>query len=606
MAESGNNQDHWLSSAWEAEETEAPSFLPVDELNISASFAAVEPEEIVPLASYTPDPLLDSAEPEPLSFEPAHIAPIDSVSSDFLLSDSAQAEPVEIFEPVISEPDISEVAESEPVVPEAAGSEPYFYIQEFDFSPPVFDAPFSDDSPADSRVPEEPYAGYEPGFALPESEAPDFAVPDSVEPEEPKSVAPLEPAEDLDSMPAWKRRLRQQQAELGIGAAAQQSAVPIESGSKTPGSKTSAPDKKPAHVSESRPVARAQASQKTRSKTVASKSSVEPAQTTAHKAASENRKAPGTLPSTGEYPAWHPAALGLAEDIPDPENAPARPASSSSDNSSSEQESEESSSPKSTKNTKKRYERRYNPDRKRGFRRFKESEKSPYAPAIGARPAEEKPKSKRASKPLFAEGSSLNEALTPEEEAFIRGLAAEENTAVPGQKRGRQREEIDPYVQARTIVYNQLAYSAKSRQQLRAKLESKGFESDLIEPLLDKFQAANLIDDAQYARDFVAQRGSGKKLSRAALRRELKTRGIVGDMAEEALAQRTDADERADAAELVRKKLRPSMDLEDRTERDKVMRRLVGMLGRRGYSAGIAYSVVKQEVDSFREEHGKA
>ena len=43
-----------------------------------------------------------------------------------------------------------------------------------------------------------------------------------------------------------------------------------------------------------------------------------------------------------------------------------------------------------------------------------------------------------------------------------------------------------------------------------------------------------------------------------------------GEEAENALAQRTDEQEREDAAELVCKKLRPGMDLSDRAEKDRV------------------------------------
>lgn len=130
----------------------------------------------------------------------------------------------------------------------------------------------------------------------------------------------------------------------------------------------------------------------------------------------------------------------------------------------------------------------------------------------------------------------------------------------------------------------------------------KGFEAELIEPLLDKFEAAHLIDDAEYARSFVTQRGTGKKLSRSALRRELKERGITGDLAEEALAARTDEDERRDAAELVRKKLRPAMNFSDHTEKEKIIRRLIGILARHGYSSSVAFSVVKEEIERYCSE----
>lgn len=297
-----------------------------------------------------------------------------------------------------------------------------------------------------------------------------------------------------------------------------------------------------------------------------------------------------------------------------------------------------------------------NTDYKRGFRRMsaaqqeKMQSRSPYAPAFGARSDDEEtrksPTGRGSGSNLFREGSSLNEELTPAEEALIRGIAEEEAQGVgtgkrraasngspkggsrargsqPGSSRmghassppegnvpswkqkvraARAAEESDPYTRAKTIVYNQLAYSAKTRGQLRKKLQAEGFDAELIEPLLDKFEAAKLIDDAEYAQTFVAQKSRTKKLSRAALRRELAERGVRGEEAENALAQRTDEQEREDAAELVRKKLRPGMDLSDRAEKDRVTRRLLGMLARRGYSSSVSISVIREELAAYGAE----
>ena len=294
-----------------------------------------------------------------------------------------------------------------------------------------------------------------------------------------------------------------------------------------------------------------------------------------------------------------------------------------------------------------------NTDYKRGFRRMsavqqeKMRSRSPYAPAFGARSDDEEtrksPTGRGSGNNLFREGSSLNEELTPAEEALIRGIAEEEAQGVgtgkrraasagspkggsrargsqPGGSRmghassppegnvpswkqkvraARAAEETDPYTRAKTIVYNQLAYSAKTRGQLRKKLQAEGFDAELIEPLLDKFEAAKLIDDAEYAQTFVVQKSRTKKLSRAALRRELAERGVRGEEAENALAQRTDEQEREDAAELVRKKLRPGMDLSDRTEKDRMTRRLLGMLARRGYSSSVSMSVIREELAAY-------
>ena len=267
-----------------------------------------------------------------------------------------------------------------------------------------------------------------------------------------------------------------------------------------------------------------------------------------------------------------------------------------------------------------------NTDYKRGFRRMSAAQeekmrsRSPYAPAFGARSDDEEtrksPTGRSSGSNLFREGSSLNEELTPAEEALIRGIAEEEaqgvgtgksraasagspksgsrvrgfqpggsqvghasspsESNVPSWKQkvraARAAEETDPYTRAKTIVYNQLAYSAKTRGQLRKKLQAEGFEAELIEPLLDKFEAAKLIDDAEYAQMFVAQKSRTKKLSRAALRRELAERGVRGEEAENALAQRTDEQEREDAAELV---------------------------ARRGYSSSVSMSVIREELADY-------
>ena len=302
------------------------------------------------------------------------------------------------------------------------------------------------------------------------------------------------------------------------------------------------------------------------------------------------------------------------------------------------------------KQQKKRSNRQKPSEYKRGFRRMspaqreKMQKRSPYAPAFGARSEEEEtrksPAGRGSGSNLFREGSSLNEKLTAAEEAFIRGIAEEEAQGIGSGKRpaaprasqasgvraprnggngsagmggqgpswkqkvraDRAAEEADPYTRAKTIVYNQLAYSAKTRGQLRKKLQSEGFEAELIEPLLDKFEAAKLIDDAEYAETFVRQKSRTKKLSRAALRRELAERGVRGEEAENALAQRTDEQEREDAAELVRKKLRPGMDLSDRAEKDRVTRRLLGILARRGYSSSVSMSVIREELAAYGAE----
>ena len=137
----------------------------------------------------------------------------------------------------------------------------------------------------------------------------------------------------------------------------------------------------------------------------------------------------------------------------------------------------------------------------------------------------------------------------------------------------------------------------RSRHQLLTKLLERNVPEDVAEAVLDRYEEVQLIDDAEFARMWVRSRAQFRSMARSAIKRELADRGITGDLAEEALSQRTDEDERAAAVELVRRKLRPIADPTDRTQRDKQVRRLVSILARKGYPPSVAFSIVREVLD---------
>ena len=156
---------------------------------------------------------------------------------------------------------------------------------------------------------------------------------------------------------------------------------------------------------------------------------------------------------------------------------------------------------------------------------------------------------------------------------------------------------------ARNIVLRQMAAAPKSRHQLTEKLLERDIPEDVIEDVLDRFEEVDLIDDASYAQMWVRSRHRSKGLARRALGMELKQRGINDDAAADALEQVTDEDEWVKAHELVRKKLSratvpASTDPKERQQRDRMVRRLVGMLSRKGYSPGLAFSVVTDALNT--------
>jgi regulatory protein len=145
---------------------------------------------------------------------------------------------------------------------------------------------------------------------------------------------------------------------------------------------------------------------------------------------------------------------------------------------------------------------------------------------------------------------------------------------------------------ARKILLDQLTGRARTRSELADKLASRNVPEDVATRLLDRFEEVGLIDDAAFAREWVAQRQSGRGLARRALAQELRRKGIDDEVAREVLDEVDPADEEAAARALVCKKLRSLSRVDETT----ATRRLVGMLARKGYGSGVAFAVVKDEL----------
>ena len=153
--------------------------------------------------------------------------------------------------------------------------------------------------------------------------------------------------------------------------------------------------------------------------------------------------------------------------------------------------------------------------------------------------------------------------------------------------------DADPVEVAKHIVLGQLTASAKSRHQLAQVLAKRAVPPEAAQEALDRFSELGYIDDEAFARSWVESRQRSRGLSASALRRELRDKGIEAELADEVIAQTvTDHGEREAASRLVDKKLRSMRGL----DRDTATRRLVGMLGRKGYGPGLSYSVVREAL----------
>jgi regulatory protein len=128
-------------------------------------------------------------------------------------------------------------------------------------------------------------------------------------------------------------------------------------------------------------------------------------------------------------------------------------------------------------------------------------------------------------------------------------------------------------------------------------LARRGVPEDAAEQVLDRFAEVSLVDDSAYAQAWVRSRHAGRGLARRALAHELRARGVADPLVAEALEEVSDADEEAAARELVRRRLPSTANLGVQTR----VRRLVGMLARKGYPGGLAMRVVRSELEAERE-----
>ncbi|GAA3741562.1 hypothetical protein GCM10022379_08720 [Micromonospora maritima] len=144
---------------------------------------------------------------------------------------------------------------------------------------------------------------------------------------------------------------------------------------------------------------------------------------------------------------------------------------------------------------------------------------------------------------------------------------------------------------AREICLRQLAVRPRTRAELAGALARKGISEETAEQVLDRYDEVGIVDDAAFARAWVSSRHAGRGLARRALANELRQRGVDGEVAGEALDGIDEETEADTARALVDRKLRTA-----RGEPDAVFRRMVGMLARKGYPAGVAIRAVKDAL----------
>jgi len=153
--------------------------------------------------------------------------------------------------------------------------------------------------------------------------------------------------------------------------------------------------------------------------------------------------------------------------------------------------------------------------------------------------------------------------------------------------------------QARNLCLRLLTARARTRAELEGQLAKRGYPYDVSKRVLDRLTQVGLIDDADFAEQWVRSRRANAGKGKRALAAELRTKGVDNDVITAALDGIDAGAERQRAEKLVRDRLRREKLGDD--DDAKIARRLVGMLARRGYSQTMAFDVVKDELANERE-----
>jgi regulatory protein len=139
-----------------------------------------------------------------------------------------------------------------------------------------------------------------------------------------------------------------------------------------------------------------------------------------------------------------------------------------------------------------------------------------------------------------------------------------------------------------------LAARPRAARDLERTLVRKGEPAEHVAAAVERLISSGLLDDAQFARQFIRAKISGAGLSRRRLQSELWRRGVARDVIDGALAEvieEDEVDEDAQIAQVAAKKLRTLRSADPTAAR----RRLYAFLARRGYDS----SAIRRVMDSL-------
>ena len=151
----------------------------------------------------------------------------------------------------------------------------------------------------------------------------------------------------------------------------------------------------------------------------------------------------------------------------------------------------------------------------------------------------------------------------------------------------------DPEARARQICLRLLTAALRTRAQLAEAMRHVGIPAEAADAVLARFADVGLIDDAAFARAWVESRHYSRGLSRRSLSAELRRQGIDTEEIREAVGTLDPEQEVATARRLVEQRMAGTRGQPTETR----VRRLAGMLARKGYPPGLVFRLIKEAME---------
>ena len=153
-------------------------------------------------------------------------------------------------------------------------------------------------------------------------------------------------------------------------------------------------------------------------------------------------------------------------------------------------------------------------------------------------------------------------------------------------------KEIEAADAAKQVLLRRLSHAPRTRKELAKDLKDKDISDEVANVALDRFEEVGLINDPALASNYVSSQHERKGLGKNALRQQLRAKGVSDDVAQEAISQISDDQEFQAAFALACKKIRSLQKDDAKTQ----LRKIVGVLARKGYSSNLAFRVAKEVI----------